>query len=1015
MASTARNHTVSARLERRLHTLAIALAGYGFFGGLVSLAGWAADLPRLADWDNDGITIQPNTALAAVCASAALILLLWGHRRVAAVLGGMVALLGGSAIFQYLARVDLGIDTLLMFGRAWGRTGVLSPGRMGPPGAVSWTLIGVGILIASLRPRSRALPALALTTLTISLLSIIGYLYGAHALYTLPQITVIAWQTSSFIFALSAGLLCSVPECPPALWLVEESSAGTLVRRAVPVIVIAPILLGWLRLRGQQAALYDLEFGTALCALVEIALLLVLLGWTAESISRQARRAAERERLARASDERLAGILGSMSDIFIILDAGWRLTFINDEGLRNLGAGREKLLGRNIREIFPEAVDNEVHEQMQRAMGERVAAEYEVFYEPWKRWFAGKVYPMGDGGVALFARDVTERKAIEESLRLSREQAAEDLVAMTRLQSLSTRLVQVGDFQSLLRQILSAATEFTGTRKGNIQVYDPVTKRLEVLIDQGFGESGAGEPVPLAVTEEVARKLERVILEDVSRDPGLMTTRDLEVLLKDGVRAIQSTPLISRDGHLLGLLNNHFTSPYRPGERELRYLDLLARMTADFLERSRIEQELRASARILSERDAERAQLLQSERSARRDAERASKIKDEFLATLSHELRSPLNAIIGWVRLLEKRPSDAAMVNEGIAVISRNARAQADLISDLLDMNRIISGKMRLEVADVSLGEVVTEAIDAIRPAAESKQLRLESHLEQLDEPIRGDGSRLLQVMWNLLSNAVKFTPNGGTIEVRLARRARQAEVVVRDTGNGIHPEFLPYIFDRFRQGDASITRSHGGLGLGLAIVKQLVELHGGSVRAESDGEGKGATFAITLPLEGVLSADPELLPETGAGNGSDEKPCVAPNVDLEGVTVLAVEDQEDARNLVRMVLEECNAKVISAGSAEEALLLLGSTKPDVILCDIGMSGKDGYEFIEEVREKGDRTPAVALTAFARMEDRMRALRAGYHGHIAKPIEPAELVSMVSVLARSAREATGLLLEDGTA
>ena len=1008
---------MSAKLERRLHALAVGLAGYGLFGGLVSFAGWVADNPQLTDWDHDGISIQPNTALAAVCASASLILLLWGHRRTAAFLGGIVAFLGGTAVFQYLSGVDLGIDTILMFGRTWGQKGVLFQGRMGPPGSVSWTLVGLALILAALGSRGRSLvPPVAFVTLNIALLSLIGYLYGAHALYTLPQISVIAWQTSTFIFALSAALLFSVPEHAPTRWLIEDSVAGTLVRRAVPVIVILPILLGLLRLRGQRAGLYDLEFGTALRTLVEIALLLWLLGWTAGAIARQARRAAERERLARASDERLAGILGSMNDIFFTLDAGWRFTFINDAGLRSLAKNREELLGRNIWELYPDAVGNEAFAQMQHAMSKRVAAEYEVFYDPWKRWFAGKAYPMGDGGIALFARDITESKANDESLRLSRERAAEDLVAMTRLQALSTRMVQVGDFQSLLRQILAAAAEFTGTEKGNIQIYDPKTKHLKVLVHQGFGEGtgeNGGDNGSQTITDEAARKLERVILEDVARDPGMMSTRDLEVLLKDGIRAIQSTPLISRDGHLIGLLNNHFTSPHRPGEREMRYLDLLGRMTADFLERSRIEQELRESAESLRERVAERAQLLQSERSARRDAERASKIKDEFLATLSHELRSPLNAIIGWVRILEKRPSDPEMVNEGIAVISRNAKVQADLISDLLDMNRIISGKMRLEVSDVSLCDLVTEAIDAIRPAAEGKQLRLESHVEQLEHPVRGDGTRLLQVMWNLLSNAVKFTPKGGTIEVRLVRRGRQAEIVVRDTGSGIHPEFLPYIFDRFRQGDASITRAHGGLGLGLAIVKQLVELHGGGVRAESDGEGKGATFAITLPLDESRAPAPEppSVRSAAKGDPGEEKPCAAPGIDLEGVTVLAVEDQEDARNLVRMVLEDCNAKVISAGSAEEALLLLRSNKPDVILCDIGMSGKDGYEFIEEVRENGDSTPALALTAFARTEDRMRALRAGYHEHIAKPIEPAELVSTIAVLARSAKGAGGAPME----
>ncbi|HEU5182819.1 MAG TPA: PAS domain-containing protein, partial [Candidatus Polarisedimenticolia bacterium] len=501
---------MSAKLERRLHALAVGLAGYGFFGGLVSFAGWVADMPRLTDWDNDGICIQPNTALAAVCASASLILLLWGHRRTAALLGGIVTFLGGTAVFQYVSGVDLGVDTLLMFGRTWGQKGVLFTGRMGPPGSVSWTLIGVALVLAALGPRARAfVPHVAFVTLTIALLSLIGYLYGAHALYTLPKISAIAWQTSSFIFALSAALLFSVPERAPTRWLIEDSPAGTLVRSAVPAIVILPILLGLLRLRGQTAGLYDMEFGTALRTLVEITLLLGLLGWTAGAIGRQGRRAAERERLARASDERLAGILGSMNDIFFTLDAGWRFTFINDAGLRSLGKNRDELLGRDIWEVYPDAVGNEAYAQMQRAMSERVAAEYEVFYEPWKRWFAGKAYPMGDGGIALFARDITESKAIDESLRLSRGLAAEDLVAMARLQALSTRLVQAGDFQSLLRQILAAAAEFTGTEKGNIQVYDPVAKRLEVLVHQGFGETpGAGEAGALAVTEEAARKLE---------------------------------------------------------------------------------------------------------------------------------------------------------------------------------------------------------------------------------------------------------------------------------------------------------------------------------------------------------------------------------------------------------------------------------------------------------------------------------------------------------------------------
>jgi PAS domain S-box-containing protein len=1000
--------TVLEKLSRRLAWLSMALAGYAFLGGLISFAGWALDKPRLTSWKSGGISIQPNTALAVVCAGVGTLLLARNRRRASAILGAVVALIGGTVILEYLSGVDFGIDTLFMFGRTWGQTGVLYTGRMGPPGSISWTLIGITLLLASRGPKARAaVPALSLTIIGIALLSLIGYLYGADPLYALPRVTVIALQTSTFIFSLSLALLLSVQERAPTRWLVEESAAGTLVRFAVPALLILPIVLGYARLQGQRANLYDLEFGTAIRTLAEIVLLLGLLGWTARAITRQTRRILEREKLARANDERLAGILGSMNDTFVTLDKNWRLTFVNPQGLRTSRLSRADLVGKSIWELFPAAVGKHAYMQMHRAMSERVSVEFEGFYEPWKQWFSGKAYPMGDGGLAIFARDVTERKGIDESLRASQERVARDLAAMTRLQALSTRLVQAGDLHSLLRQILAAAAEFTGTEKGNIQLYDPLTRRLRILVHQGFGDRfldrflDQGFPV---VCDAAARQLKRVICEDVSQVQGLRDTEDLDVLLKDGIRAIQSTPLISRDGRLLGLLNNHFTTPHRPAEHELRYLDLLARMTADFIERSQIEKELRESAQSLRDRDVERARLLESERGARRDAERASQIKDEFLATLSHELRSPLNAILGWVRLLERHPSDPAMLREGIDVISRNAKAQADLIADLLDMNRIISGKMRLEVTDVNLLEVVNEALDAIRPAAESKQVILKTELQEVEDPIRGDGSRLLQVMWNLLSNAVKFTPKGGEIHVRLAKIGNQAEIVVSDTGAGISPDFLPHLFERFRQADASVTRMHGGLGLGLAIVKQLVELHGGTVRAESEGPAKGAKFSIHLPLALIKEPSTEPHAETDPAAGK-EKPSSGGRVDLQGITVLSVEDHADARDLLRIVLEDCHAKVISAGSVEEAMKLLEKAKPDIILCDIGMTGKDGYQFIEEVRERGVRTPALAVTAFARTEDKARALRAGYHGHIAKPIEPAELVSTVAVFAKSLKDA----------
>lgn len=399
--------------------------------------------------------------------------------------------------------------------------------------------------------------------------------------------------------------------------------------------------------------------------------------------------------------------------------------------------------------------------------------------------------------------------------------------------------------------------------------------------------------------------------------------------------------------------------------------------------------------------EAERDQLLESERAARAEAERASLMKDEFLAILSHELRTPLNAILGWAQILRSRAHEDEEVAEGLAVIERNTRVQTQLIEDLLDMSRITSGKIRLDVQQVDLHDVVKAAVASVRHSADAKEIRLQVVLDPLDGPVRGDPGRLQQCFWNLLSNAIKFTPKRGRVQVSLERVNSHVEVCIVDSGQGIKPEFLPHVFERFRQADSSTTRRHGGLGLGLSIVKHLVELHGGKVVAKSEGEGLGATFCIELPMMVVHR------PET---QGSREHPrsrvfnaARADHLSLKGITVLAVDDEADARDLIRRVLEECDAKVILAASANEALQLMSKELPDMIVSDIGMPGEDGYEFIRKVRalrpEDGGRTPAAALTAFARAEDRTRALRAGYQTHVTKPVEPTELTAVVASLA----------------
>ena len=392
---------------------------------------------------------------------------------------------------------------------------------------------------------------------------------------------------------------------------------------------------------------------------------------------------------------------------------------------------------------------------------------------------------------------------------------------------------------------------------------------------------------------------------------------------------------------------------------------------------------------------------LKREQHARIEAERTALLKDEFLATVSHEMRTPLTAMLGWVQLLRNGTLSPDTVPQALETIERNARAQAKLIDDLLDMSRILSGRLRLDVQQVQPAEIVEAAISAAEPAATAKNVRIVSNLDPHTGPIVGDPTRLQQIIWNLLNNAIKFTPAKGLITVRLERIDYSLEISVTDTGEGITPEFLPHVFDRFRQQDASTVRRHQGLGLGLAIVKQLVELHGGSVEAHSEGVGRGATFLVHLPISAAVPfRPPPTSPPAITENHTREE---IPLPSLLGTKVLVVDDDADARELLRSILAQSGASVRTAGSTAEALQQFDARRPDVLVSDIGMPDRDGYDLIRHIRarssESGGHVPALALTAFARSDDRRRAIGAGFHMHLAKPVEPAELVTVVSSLA----------------
>jgi signal transduction histidine kinase/CheY-like chemotaxis protein len=424
---------------------------------------------------------------------------------------------------------------------------------------------------------------------------------------------------------------------------------------------------------------------------------------------------------------------------------------------------------------------------------------------------------------------------------------------------------------------------------------------------------------------------------------------------------------------------------------------IIALLTSAFDARLAARSQILALSQASAE---ERQLLLMREREARKQVERMSEMKDEFLATLSHELRTPLNAILGWAQLLRIKAHDEATFQKGLETIERNANVQARLIEDLLDMSRIISGKVRLDMTAVDPAAFIGAAIETIRPAALAKNIELETELAPDLPHIFGDAGRLQQIIWNLLSNAVKFTPGGGKVSVALEKRSEEIVIRVRDTGIGIEADFLPYIFDRFSQADATTTRRYGGLGIGLAIVKNLVELHGGAVQVSSAGEGQGTTFAVHLPVRRA-QADPAGYASPAVAPAAHAVTRFAP-ADLAGIKVVVIDDEADAVELVRQILLECGAEVFAASNAGQGLSLVRAERPDAVISDIGMSDEDGYRLIRRIRaleaSEGGRTPAIALTAFARKEDQRRTLEAGFDRYLSKPVDASELISILAAL-----------------
>jgi PAS domain S-box-containing protein len=681
----------------------------------------------------------------------------------------------------------------------------------------------------------------------------------------------------------------------------------------------------------------------------------------------------------------LAKVVESSDDAIVSKDLNSIITSWNPGAEKIFGYTAAEMIGKSIRILIPPNLQNEEDEVMTKIRSGEKVDHYETVRlkkDGTPLFISLTVSPIRDEhgtiiGASKIARDVTERTRL---LAQTSEYAANT----QKLSEVGALVASTLDREKIVQKVTDTATELTHAEFGAFfyNVRDPESGDAYMLyaLSGAPWEAFAHFPHPRAtrVFAPTFRGESIVRLDDVTQDPRYGHNAPFYGMPPGHlpVKSYLAVPVKGIDGTVLGGLFFGHSSPGMFTEQHERLAVGTAAWASVALENARLYGEVRD----------------------------ANRTKDDFLAVLSHELRTPLNAILGYSRLLRGGMLTGEHFDRALETVERNSRWLTQIVEDVLDVSRIVSGKIRLDVQPVEMATVIENAVLTLQPAADAKGVKIHTVVDPRAGPVSGDPDRMQQVVWNLLSNAIKFTNRGDRVQLRLERVESHLELIISDTGAGIRKDFLPFVFDRFRQGDAGPTRKTGGLGLGLSIVRHIVELHGGTVHADSAGPGQGSTFTVKLPM---MAVQPKAFSRTREHPLAERRSPLEPLSDLTGISVLAVDDEEDALGLLRVVLETAGAKVTTASSALAALKLIESVSPDVVVADIGMPEIDGFELIKRIRalpnSEVSNVPAAALTAFARSEERTKALQSGFEMHLAKPVDPGELVASVATLVRRKR------------